>query len=168
MLLAATLAACSEDETPTATPSLQTEATPTAAASSLPGSGSSPQSGAGTPTATKTSSGGGGTTTSTAPNPIVYFRTKEGANAKCQSTGPGGFYSPGSITLEWKVNGASQVTISIDGPGIYGTYPATSTEQFNFACSGNAGDTQTHTYLLRTVGITPTREATVKGTARVN
>lgn len=171
LLLASALTACTKDDkTPTAMPSLHSEATPAAEASATPpGGGSSPQigGGGGTPTTTKTSSGGGGTTTSTAPtNPIAYFKIK--TDAKCQSTGPGGFYSPGSITLEWKVNGASHITISIDGPGIYGTYPGTHAEEFNFPCSGNSGSTQTHTYLLRTIGLTPVREATVKGSARVN
>ena len=72
------------------------------------------------------------------------------------------------VTLEWKVTGADAAAISIDGPGLYGTYEPEKSDTFPFSCGGEPGTTQKHTYLLQTVGggETQTKEITVS--ARVN
>lgn len=70
------------------------------------------------------------------------------------------------VTLQWQVTGAEEVTLSIDGPGIYDTYPAESSATIGFPCSGQEGDTQEHTYLLTAVGdgVTRTAELVVAAT----
>jgi len=69
-----------------------------------------------------------------------------------QPTCPGGttqFPIEGQpVVLEWQVTGAAQVTLSVDGPGAYGSYPATGGETVSFGCAGSEGDRQQHTYLL--------------------
>jgi hypothetical protein len=52
------------------------------------------------------------------------------------------------VVLEWKVTGTDQVTLSIDGPGAYTTYPAEGSDTIAFPCAGEEGDIQQHTYLL--------------------
>lgn len=52
-----------------------------------------------------------------------------------------------SITLSWATRNATSVTISIDGPGIYSTYPANGSASVPFACDGKP-----HTYLLTAKG----------------
>ncbi|BCB86105.1 hypothetical protein Psuf_034180 [Phytohabitans suffuscus] len=70
------------------------------------------------------------------------------------------------VVLEWKVTGVEQVTISVDGPGVYGTYPAEGSETFTFSCGGAAdGETVKHTYLLKTVGGEPVRSKQLTATA---
>jgi hypothetical protein len=70
------------------------------------------------------------------------------------------------VVLEWKVTGADQVTISVDGPGVYGTYPTEGSETFTFSCGGAAdGETVKHTYLLKTVGGGSTRSKQLTATA---
>lgn len=66
-------------------------------------------------------------------------------------------------TLGWRVTGASEVSISIDGPGVYDTYPAEDEYTFSFGCSGREGDVQEHTYLLTATadGITATKTLVV-------
>jgi hypothetical protein len=71
-------------------------------------------------------------------------------------------------TLEWTVTGAEEVTLSIDGPGIYGTYPAEGGDTISFPCEGSEGDTQEHTYLLTAVGDGVTRTETLVVTATVH
>jgi hypothetical protein len=52
--------------------------------------------------------------------------------------------APTMIELKWSTSGASKVTLSIDGPGIFGTYPAGAHDSlFPLACDGH-----THTYTL--------------------
>jgi hypothetical protein len=53
----------------------------------------------------------------------------------------------GSVALTWETTRATGVTISIDGPGVYDSYPPNGSAAVPFAC----GDAE-HTYLLRTVG----------------
>jgi hypothetical protein len=73
------------------------------------------------------------------------------------------------VTLRWRVTGADgdRVDLSIDGPGVYDTYPAEGGDVINFSCEGEEGDTQRHTYLLTAVGdgVTVTERLVV--TARV-
>jgi hypothetical protein len=70
------------------------------------------------------------------------------------------------VVLEWKVTGADRVTISVDGPGVYGTYSAEGSETFAFSCGGAAdGETVKHTYLLKTVGGGSARSKQLTATA---
>lgn len=71
------------------------------------------------------------------------------------------------VVLEWQVAGTDEVSISIDGPGVYQTYPATGSDTISFPCEGEAGDTQKHTYLLTAVGEHGTTTETLVVTAEV-
>jgi hypothetical protein len=71
----------------------------------------------------------------------------------------------GTVTLKWSVRNASGVTISIDGPGIYMSYPGLNREeQLPFGCSMAV---LKHTYTITTVGGTgPAASITKTITAR--
>jgi hypothetical protein len=73
------------------------------------------------------------------------------------------------VTLAWTVTGADgdQVSLSIDGPGVYQTYPADGGDVINFPCEGEEGDIQEHTYLLTAEGDGVTVTATLVVTAKV-
>jgi hypothetical protein len=169
LALTAALTACGDnDKEPSATPSFESGTSPSAAAG--PG-----------PTAQATTGNTGNTGAPKAnptPTPvktgpqIVYFRIK--TPAQCPSVGGvgGGFTSEGNpIELEWKISGGpTQVTISVDGPGIYGTYAAEHAEKFNFSCPAPKTATNTiikHTYLLKVPGY-PALQQTITGEARAN
>jgi hypothetical protein len=115
--------------------------------------------------------GGGGTDSGPTEDPnaprIEYFRVAQ------QPTCPSGTnlnpIDGTPVTLEWKVVNADAASISIDGPGLYGTYEPAKSDTFPFSCGGEPGSTQEHTYLLQTVGgdgETKTKEITVS--AKVN
>jgi hypothetical protein len=70
--------------------------------------------------------------------------------------------------VSWKVTGTDKVTISVDGPGIYDTFPAEGTRSFPFGCEGAPGSTQKRTYLLKTVGGGAVKQKTLTATATVN
>ncbi len=56
----------------------------------------------------------------------------------------------GTITVSWQIANATGVSISIDGPGIYDSYPGTAgTIDLPFGCSQQQ---LSHTYTLRTTG----------------
>jgi hypothetical protein len=56
----------------------------------------------------------------------------------------------GTIKVSWQVTRATGVTIAIDGPGIYDSYPGKSgATELPFGCSNNK---LSHTYLLTTTG----------------
>jgi hypothetical protein len=95
---------------------------------------------------------------------IVYFRIKQ--KPQCPQ-GTSEFPREGTpVVVEWKVTGAREVTISVDGPGIYGTYPTEGSETFDFSCGGaDPGQTVKHTYLLKTVGGGSTRSKQLTATA---
>jgi hypothetical protein len=50
------------------------------------------------------------------------------------------------FTASWTTTNAAQVTISIDGPGVYKTYPANTSDSLPFNCSSS------HTFLLTAHG----------------
>ncbi|HEY6594951.1 MAG TPA: hypothetical protein VI011_12750 [Asanoa sp.] len=72
------------------------------------------------------------------------------------------------VEVSWKVTGTDKVTISVDGPGVYDTFPAEGTKSFQFGCEGSPGSTQKHTYLLKTVGGGEVKQKTLTATATVN
>ncbi|WP_173057248.1 hypothetical protein [Phytohabitans houttuyneae] len=95
---------------------------------------------------------------------IVYFRIKQ--RPQCPQ-GTSEYPVEGTpVIVEWKVTGAHEVTISLDGPGVYGTYPTEGSETFAFSCGGaDPGETVKHTYLLKTVGGGSTRSKQISATA---
>lgn len=92
------------------------------------------------------SAGGGGSTGGTGggqapatPAPvIVSFTTPESID--CHN---GSFQT---FTASWSTTGATKVTISIDGPGIYDTYGPAGETSLPFSCSSH------HTFLLTAYG----------------
>ncbi len=67
-----------------------------------------------------------------------------------------------TITLSWTTRNATSATISIDGSGIYASYPANGSASVPFACDGKS-----HTYLLTAKGpkgtVTSTRVVSKAG-----
>jgi hypothetical protein len=142
------LAACDKG-TPSATATANTSLGAQATASPTPGA---------TATASPTAKASPSTAPPTGPR-IEYFRIKTAA--RCQSHGPSVTY-PGSVELEWKVaGGPTQVTISVDGPGIYNTYSIEHAESYDFSCTETSGATQKHTYLLKVPGYPSLQQAIV-------
>jgi hypothetical protein len=105
---------------------------------------------------------GGGSTTNTSTSSSTTAASSGGGTSSGggQSSGGGGlaigsFSAPSqvscttstSIHLAWTTKGATSVTISIDGPGIYATYAANGSASVPFACDGKS-----HTYLLTAKG----------------
>lgn len=72
------------------------------------------------------------------------------------------------VVLAWKVTGAETVTLSVDGPGVYDSYPAEGTATIDFPCGAEAGGEQVHTYTLAVKGPEGTESKTLTVTARVN
>lgn len=72
------------------------------------------------------------------------------------------------VVLSWKVSGTDTVTLSVDGGGIYDSYPAEGGTTVNFPCSGAPGEKVTHTYQLRTVGGGEVRSKTLTASATVH
>lgn len=119
-----------------------------------------------------TGNAGNGTTTSPTPKtsstpksgnspaagPQIVSFTVEG-NASCFESGPG-FSSPGTVTLSWKVTGATKVALSIDDPSFFSQHgsgswesnlAATHTETISFPCNAGNGVVTTHKYTLDTM-----------------
>ncbi|MDW5327803.1 hypothetical protein [Plantactinospora sp. KLBMP9567] len=97
---------------------------------------------------------------------IVYYRIKQ--KPQCDQ-GTNVNRIPGvPVTLEWKVTGTDKVTLSVDGPGIYDTYPAVGTATIDFPCGGVPGEYVKHTYQLRTVGGGEVRSKTLTASALVH
>lgn len=100
------------------------------------------------PTHTTTKAPTAGTTTPSGPQ-VVSFTVVGKAN--CGASGP--YYSsPGTVTLSWKVTGATSVALSIDNPDIVGGYqsgyPLVATETLPFGCGSESGVTVTHKYTI--------------------
>lgn len=115
--------------------------------------------GTSSPTGDTVPTGGQGSNGTTAPPPapsapaptITSFTTPE--NIDCHNGNSQMF------TASWAVNGAEKVTISIDGPGIYDTYPGTGSVSLPFECSTS------HSFLLTAYGAdgqTATRSVTLQ------
>jgi len=95
---------------------------------------------------------------------VVYFRFKQ--QPKC--------ISPGNTLpaiIEWKVSGATGAALSVDNPGIVGSYRTydgtTGSETLYAGCGGSPGSTEKHTYTIYTVGGSPQRSATLTATLTV-
>ncbi|GAA3743458.1 hypothetical protein GCM10022225_28770 [Plantactinospora mayteni] len=97
---------------------------------------------------------------------IVYYRIKQ--KPQCDQ-GTNVNRIPGiPVILEWKVTGTDKITLSVDGPGIYNTYPAVGTATIDFPCAGIPGEYVKHTYQLRTVGGGEVRSKTLTASALVH
>jgi hypothetical protein len=88
---------------------------------------------------------------------IVYFRLKQ--QPRCGN-------KPVAAIIEWKISGATGTSLSVDNPGIVGSYRSyqgtTGSETFTFSCGGS---TEKHTYTLYTTGGGPQRSETITATA---
>ncbi|WP_203908719.1 hypothetical protein [Rhizocola hellebori] len=145
-------------KTPSATPTLDTVLTPTAAPT-----GAATATATNSPTSTPKSSPA---TTAPPTGPtILYFRVK--TKPSCPSSGPGGTFGGNDAVLEWEAVNVNQVFVSIDGPGLFGTYDKKSSQSFPFACSSSAG-TYKHKYILHTVGGGAEKTQTIELEAKVN
>jgi len=96
---------------------------------------------------------------------VVYFRFRQ--QPKCVSPG-----NTLPAIIEWKVGGgATGAALSVDNPGIVGsyrTYEGTTGSETLYACCGGApGSTEKHTYTIYTVGGSPQRSATLTATVTV-
>jgi hypothetical protein len=86
---------------------------------------------------------------------IVYFRFRQ--QPKCTASGP----QPAIV--EWKVSGATGAALSVDNPGIVGSYRkysgTTGSETLYVSCA--PGNTESHVYTIYTTGSEPQRSATL-------
>jgi len=146
LLTGAALTACAsegsagDDEATTTTVSVPVDETTTTVA----GGGASDDGGS--------TGGGTGGGDASGPTPTIdSFTTPE--DIDCHN---GSFQE---FTASWSTTDAVEVTISIDGPGIYDTYPADGEASLPFNCSS------AHTFLLTAVGEggqTATRSVTLQ------
>jgi hypothetical protein len=64
------------------------------------------------------------------------------------------------VTISWTTPNATSVDVSVDGPGVYKTYPGSKgSDEFPFVCPGP------HTYVITAHepnGVTPTKTLTIK------
>jgi hypothetical protein len=73
-----------------------------------------------------------------------------------------------SPVIAWTSTGTTNVTLSIDNPGIYGTFPPTGSTELPFGgCTGPDGSTVSHTYTFTTVPGGVTRTVTLTAIAHV-
>jgi hypothetical protein len=140
LVLGAGLTACGsdkkadEEETSSVTGRLET--TTTTASSSDTTTKQSGSNGGGTSSG-GSSSGGGGSSSGSTPT-IGSFTTPE--DVDCHNG------NLQQVSVSWTTTNATKVTISIDGPGVYDTYPANGSTSLPFNCSSS------HTWLLTAYG----------------
>ncbi len=92
-----------------------------------------------TVTSTSTSST---STTTTAAGPQILQLVGVPSPVNCPGNG-----DDVNLTLTWATANTTGVTISIDGPGVFGSYGPTDSKQFPFVCPATS-----HTYLLTANG----------------
>ena len=152
LVLGAGLASCGSDkkaddeETSSITGRLETTTTTSGSDTTTKQSGSN---GGGT-TSGGSSSGGGGSSSGSTPT-IGSFTTPE--NVDCHNG------NLQQVSVSWTTTNATKVTISIDGPGVYDTYPANGSTSLPFNCSSS------HTWLLTAYGSdgsTTTKQVTLQ------
>lgn len=92
------------------------------------------------PSATTSTEATGSTTTIHATNNSVKINSFSTVGA----SNPDECNAPTEVELKWSTSGATKVTLSIDGPGIFSSFPPGSHDGlFPLACDGN-----THSYML--------------------
>ncbi|GLZ37343.1 hypothetical protein [Actinokineospora sp. NBRC 105648] len=140
--------------TATVTETVTENAQPAGSKSNTGGSGSS----GGSAKTTTTTHKGGGTTTTTTTKPatsgakIVSFTVVSKPACPVLAKPGAPFSSPGSpVVIAWKITGATGAAISLDSPGMYGSYgsdyPASGQLELGFTCDTTPGKT-THTYTV--------------------
>jgi hypothetical protein len=94
---------------------------------------------------------------------IVYFRFRQWPS--CTQS------EPTPAIVEWKVTGAEAVELSVDNPGVvgsYGTYQgSTGEETLHISCAGAAGTSQEHIYTIYTGGTGGRKSATLTASVKV-
>lgn len=114
-------------------------------------------------TTSTTATTGGGSTSGGSTGGASSGGGSGGGGSGGTATAIASFSAPGTvnctsattITLSWTTKNATSVTISIDGPGIYSTYPVNGSASLPFACDGKS-----HTYLLTAKGPNGTATST--------
>jgi hypothetical protein len=114
--------------------------------------------GTGTGTATKSPTPKATTTPkaspSTASGPqIVSFKVTHQPMCPVVGTPDAPYSAPGQdVTIAWKVTGATKVSLSVDGPGIYrDDYGLEDMQVLSFGCDTSKPQS-THTYTINTIG----------------
>ena len=68
--------------------------------------------------------------------------------------------------IAWSSTGTTNVKLAIDGPGLYGTFPPSGSDELPFGgCSGPDGSTVSHTYTFTTIHGGVSRTVTLTATA---
>jgi hypothetical protein len=119
-----------------------TTAPPSTAANPSGGGG-----GSGGTTATTTGGGGTPSTTAASTGPVITSYTSSTTQIACPAPDVSTSLPPPTVTLYWQTKNTTGVDISIDGPGVYGSYGPSGQQTFNIGCDGN-----THTYMLTAKG----------------
>ena len=106
------------------------------------------------PTAQSATTGSGGTTATTAPPttppsnaPVITSYTSSTTSIACPASDVSTTVPTPTVTLSWATQNATGVDLSVDGPGIYGSYGPSGSTTLNVPCNG-----ATHTYLLTAKG----------------
>lgn len=91
---------------------------------------------------------------------VVYLRLKQ--QPRCGS-------KPVPAIIEWKVSGATGAALSVDNPGVVGSYRSyhdtSGSETLPFSCGGAA---EKHTYTIYTTGGSPQRSQTITASVAAN
>jgi hypothetical protein len=107
--------------------------------------------------------GYGGTPSALAGPRIDYFRLRQ--KPACTAHGPV------SAIVEWSMTGVTGAALSVDNPGLVGSYRSytgtTGSEELFFSCGGAPGTTESHVYTIYTVGGGPRRSVTINAKATV-
>ncbi len=99
-----------------------------------------------------TASGGTTATTSAATTaasnaPVINSYTSSTTSIACPVANVSTTVPPATVTLSWTTQNATGVDLSVDGPGVYGSYGPSGSTTLDVPCNG-----ATHTYLLTANG----------------
>jgi hypothetical protein len=97
------------------------------------------------PTTTPTTLATPPPTTSSAP--VITSYTASTTSILCPATDVSTTVPLSTVTLAWATQNASGVDLSVDGPGLYGSYGAAGSQTVNVACNG-----KTHTFRITAKG----------------
>jgi hypothetical protein len=109
---------------------------------STPPTSQSPTTASGGTTATTTAA-----TTAASSAPVITSYTSSTTSIACPASGVSTTVPPPTVTLSWTTQNATGVDLSVDGPGIYGSYGPSGSTTLNVGCTG-----ATHTYQLTAKG----------------
>ena len=79
--------------------------------------------------------------------PVITSYTASTLSIVCPAADVSTTLPPATVTLTWTTQNASGVDLSVDGPGLYGSYGPAGSQTLNVTCNGN-----THTYKLTAKG----------------